>query len=158
MTEMMDRPFHPRALAEIAIRCLDFEAMQDFYGRVLGLARVQPGARGGYGDGIVFYRLGESFGGHVAVLALFSSGTRGVSMSTGDAEQPVQAGLRSSLHHLALSLPWEEQEAAAARLQEEGLDGRFETFSWAGWRGLFTRDPDGNTVELVAASPDWHIA
>lgn len=155
---MTDRPFTPRALGEIAIRCRDFAAMQDFYGRVLGLARVEPGERGGYGDGLVFYRLGESFGGHVAVLALFSGGQPGVSMSGGDTQVPLQAGLRSSLHHLALSLPWDEQEAAAEWLRQQGFDARFETFRWAGWRGLFTRDPDGNTVELVAASPEWHLS
>ncbi|SDW19999.1 VOC family protein [Roseicitreum antarcticum] len=155
---MTERPFRPRALGEIAIRCRDFAAMQDFYGRVLGLSRMRPGARGGYGDGIAFYHLGDSFGGHVAVLALFADQTPSVSMSTGDAAVPVQAGLRSSLHHLALSLPWDEQDAAAGWLVQEGYDARFQEFAWAGWRGLFTRDPDGNTVELVAASPEWHVA
>ena len=28
-----------------------------------------------------------------------------------------------------------------------------EEFSWIGWRGIFTTDPEGNTVELVAHSP-----
>ena len=107
---MTERPFQLRALGEIAIRCRDFAGMQDFYSRVLGLSAVEGSERGGYGDGLVFYRLGESFGGHVAVLALFDSETASVSLSSGDMEIPVQAGLRSSLHHLALSLPWEEQE------------------------------------------------
>jgi len=151
--QISERPFQPRALGEIAIRCRDFIAMEDFYGRVLGLPRIERGTS----DGIIFYRLGPSFGGHVAVLALFDGGAASVSMSDGDPEIPVQAGLRSSLHHLALSLPWEEQDAAAAWLTQEGFETRFQEFAWAGWRGLFTRDPDGNTVELVAASPDGHI-
>ncbi len=27
---------------------------------------------------------------------------------------------------------------------------RVEQFGWVGWRGIFTQDPEGNTVELVA--------
>lgn len=131
--------------------------MQDFYGRVLGLPVIEGSERGGYGDGIIFYRLGESFGGHVAVLALFDSETASVSLSGGDLEIPVQAGLRSSLHHIALSLSWEEQDDAAVWLEQQGFEAKFQRFPWAGWRGLFTRDPDGNTVELVAAEPEWHL-
>lgn len=154
---MMERPFQPRALGEIAIRCCNFEAMPDFYGRVLGLERLQPGGRGGHSDGIVFFRLGESYGGHVAVLALFADNVGGVSMSPETEEASLVVGRRSSLHHLALSLPWGEQEDAAIWLRQEGCDVRFVDFYWTGWRGLFTVDPDGNTVELVAASPEWHL-
>ena len=31
-----------------------------------------------------------------------------------------------------------------------GQPYRIETFGWIGWRGIFTEDPEGNTVELVA--------
>lgn len=154
---MADRTFQPRALGEIAIRCHDFAAMQDFYGRVLGLPRLRPGERGGHSEGIAFYRLGESYGGHVAVLALFADEAGGISMSPEEEDAPLAVGRRSSLHHLALSLPWDEQESAAAWLRQEGCEARFVEFDWTGWRGLFTRDPDGNTVELVAASSDWHL-
>lgn len=154
---MTDRPFQLCALGEIAIRCRDFEAMQDFYGRVLGLPRLKPSQRGSHGDGLAFYRFGESFGGHVAVLALFAHEAGGVSMSPNAEDGPLAVGRRSSLHHLALSLSWDEQEGAAAWLRQEGCEARFVDFTWTGWRGLFTRDPDGNTVELVAASPEWHI-
>ena len=154
---MMDRPFQLRALGEIAIRCRDFAAMQEFYGRVLGLSRLEPGERGGHRDGIAFYRFGESYGGHVAVLALFDGKVGGVSMSPEGDEGGAVSGRRSSLHHLALSLPWDEQDAAAVWLQQAGYEARFVDFEWTGWRGLFTSDPDGNTVELVAASAEWHI-
>ncbi|SEQ45472.1 Glyoxalase/Bleomycin resistance protein/Dioxygenase superfamily protein [Loktanella sp. DSM 29012] len=142
---MTDRPFHPRALGEIAIRCRDYAAMRDFYGRILGLTPITGGVRGGHRDGITFYQLGESHAGHVAVLALFAD------------EGPVTTGAGSALHHLALALPWDEQVAARDWLLAAGHPAEFTDFDWAGWRGLFTRDPDGNTVELVAASPDWHI-
>jgi len=39
--------------------------------------------------------------------------------------------------------------------QAQGLPYRVETFDWIGWRGIFTQDPEGNTVELVAKDPDW---
>lgn len=131
--------------------------MQDFYGRILGLSRLQPGERGSHGEGIVFYRLGESYAGHVAVLALFEDEVGGISMSPEEDKTPLTVGRRSSLHHLALSLTWDEQEGAATWLRQEGCEARFVNFQWTGWRGLFTCDPDGNTVELVAASADWHL-
>ena len=155
---MTDRGFTPRALGEIAIRCRDFDAMVDFYENTLGLERVQPGSRGGYGDRICFFRLGESYGGHVAVLALFDEAVGGVSMSTQGEEKPLEAGRHSSLHHLALSLPWDEQDAAVAWLQSKGHEVETVPFKWAGWRGVFTCGPDGNTVQLVAADPDWHLS
>ncbi|MBT9385235.1 VOC family protein [Pseudooceanicola sp. CBS1P-1] len=145
---MTDRPFRPRALGEIALRCRDFPAMLRFYGQVLGLPRLSGSARGTPGEGIAFFALGESHGGHVAVLALFAAPP--------DTDPPA-TGAGSSLHHLALSLPWEEQPRAEAWLREAGHEARWQAFPWAGWRGLFTRDPDGNTVELVAADPDWHV-
>ena len=132
--------------------------MVDFYENVLGLERLEPGSRGGHRDGIRFYRLGESFAGHVAVLALFDDRVGGVTLSPEAEDKPVEAGLRSSLHHLALTVPWDEQAAAVTWLESKGCDVRTIPFEWAGWRGVFTRDPDGNTVELVAADPDWHLS
>ena len=80
------------------------------------------------------------------VLALFD-----------ESDAPVTAGTagaaRSSLHHLALSLPRAEQDAAQAWLEGQGIACRVEAFAWVGWRGLFLQDPDGNTVELVAYDP-----
>ena len=34
-----------------------------------------------------------------------------------------------------------------------GQPYRVEHFGWVGWRGIFTDDPEGNTVELVAFDP-----
>ena len=148
-----ERGFRARALGEIAIRCRDWSAMVAFYGEVLGLERLHPGERGGHRDGIVFFRLGESHAGHVAVLALFADGATGEPAGGGD----LHVGQRSSLHHLALSLPWHEQDAAVRWLERHGRPVRVTDFAWTGWRGVFTQDPDGNTVELVAADPDWHL-
>ena len=31
-----------------------------------------------------------------------------------------------------------------------GIDYHVEEFGWIGWRGIFAKAPEGNTVELVA--------
>ena len=150
---MSERPFKLRALGEIAVRCRDFERMVAFYGDVLGLERLHPGERGGFHEGVAFFRFGESYAGHTAVLALFADGVSGEPQNSGE----LQVGHRSSLHHLALSLPWDEQDGAVAWLQARGHEVTVRRFEWVGWRGVFTRDPDGNLVELVSADPEWHL-
>jgi len=136
---MAKRGFRPRALGEIAIRTANMAAMLAFYGDVLGLTLLSIRNEGR----IAFFRLGDGFGGHTAVLALFD-----------DPDAQVACGsagpVRSSLHHLALSLPHLEQKAAQAWLDRQQISYRVEEFPWIGWRGLFLADPDGNTVELVA--------
>ena len=63
---------------------------------------------------------------------------------------PPETGAQSSLHHIALSLPFEEQQAVMDWYDGLGIDYRVQVFDWIGWRGIFTKDPEGNTVELVA--------
>ncbi len=126
------RPVRIRALGEIALRCRDLDTMESFYRDIIGLEPL-PGP---YRRSIRFFQLGESYGGHTAVLALFAEGA------------PPAAG--SSLHHLALTIDAADQEAAVAWLGANGCDVRVEDFPWIGWRGVFTSDPEGNTVELVA--------
>ena len=140
----MDRGFKVRALGEIAIRCDDLGPMVEFYEQVIGLQRLSGNAS----DGIVFFRIAEGFGGHTAVLALFDKGVGERSSAA-----PPETGARSSLHHIALSLPFAEQEAAMRWYEGRGQPYRVERFGWVGWRGIFTEDPEGNTVELVAHDP-----
>jgi catechol-2,3-dioxygenase len=135
MTATGARGFRVRALGEIAIRCADIERMAAFYRDVIGLTVLS----GDHGDGIVFFSLGESYGGHTAVLALFRH----------DAGRP-EAGAWSSLHHLALAVDRTEQAAVMDWYDRHGLDYTVQDFDWIGWRGIFTTDPEGNTVELVA--------
>lgn len=132
---MTRRGFRPRALGEIAIRTRSIEAMTAFYRDVLGLTVLsrRDDRR------IVFFRLSDGFAGHTAVLALFA-----------EPEAELAAGPRSSLHHLALTLPRSEQDAAEAWLDRQNIPYRIQEFPWIGWRGVFLDDPDGNTVELVA--------
>lgn len=143
---MPDRGFQPRALGEIAIRCADMDAMVAFYENVVGLTRLT----GDHSSAITFFRIAEGYGGHTQVLALFhhtASPRPGLHPTA--AERPA-TGAASSLHHIALSLPFAEQEAVMRWYEKIGQPYRVEHFGWIGWRGIFTEDPEGNTVELVA--------
>ncbi len=146
---MSDRGFAVRALGEIAIRCVDLNAMVAFYRDVIGLELMNDPENGN----IVFFKVADGFAGHTAVLALFRHDIEGAGR-TRASQTPPATGPGSSLHHIALSLPWDEQEAVMAWYEKLGLTYNVETFDWVGWRGVFTFDPDGNTVELVAKSPD----
>jgi catechol 2,3-dioxygenase-like lactoylglutathione lyase family enzyme len=145
---MTDRGFTVRALGEIAIRCIDHPAMVAFYRDVIGLRPM----RDPQDAPIVFFRIAEGFEGHTAVLALFRHDIAAAGGTRAAAVPPV-AGPGSSLHHIALSLPWHEQDAVVAWYDRIGVAYRVESFDWVGWRGVFTHDPDGNTVELVARDP-----
>ncbi|WP_170785263.1 VOC family protein [Ruegeria lacuscaerulensis] len=143
---MSDRGFQPRALGEIAIRCADMRAMVAFYEDVIGLERLS----GDHNSAITFFRIGPGFGGHTQVLALFHhTAAPRPGLHPAGAGRPT-TGAGSSLHHIALSLPFQEQEAVLRWYDQLGQPYRVEQFSWIGWRGIFTEDPEGNTVELVA--------
>ena len=102
------RGFRPRALGEIALRCRDPEGMAAFYEGVIGLERME----GRHSPGITFLRIGPGFGGHTAILALFRGASEGA----------------STLHHIALSLPFGEQEAVMRWYEEIGQPFRVEHF------------------------------
>lgn len=142
------RGFEIRALGEIAIRCAGMGAMVDFYGDVLGL----PLLSGGRDADITFFTLGDGYAGHTAVLALFrhDAGREDIHPR---ANVPPLTGGRSSLHHIALTVSRSDQDAVVAWYDALGRDYRVQEFGWIGWRGIFTTDPEGNTVELVAYDP-----
>jgi catechol 2,3-dioxygenase-like lactoylglutathione lyase family enzyme len=141
-----NRGFKVRALGEIAIRCDSLGQMVAFYEDIIGLDRLP----GNESTEIVFFRISEGFGGHTTVLALFDK-----SLGATSPEAP-ETGARSSLHHIALTVPFEEQDAAMRWYETRGQPYRVEHFGWVGWRGVFTEDPEGNTVELVAHHPSLH--
>jgi catechol 2,3-dioxygenase-like lactoylglutathione lyase family enzyme len=142
---LLERGFQVRALGEIAIRCRDFAAMEAFYRDVIGL----PVLEAFRDEGIVFFGLGESYGGHTQVLALFRPDAGRPELHPVAEERP-ETGTRSSLHHIALAVDTSEQGAICTWYDKQGLDYRVQDFGWIGWRGIFAADPDGNTVELVA--------
>ena len=144
-----EKGFKPRALGEIAIRCGDMAAMTAFYRDVIGLDILSGRAE----DKIVFFKIAEGFGGHTSVLALFQHDYSARPGLHPTSESSPTTGSRSSLHHIALSLPYSEQDAVMAWYDKIGQTYRIEHFGWIGWRGIFTDDPEGNTVELVAYDP-----
>jgi catechol 2,3-dioxygenase-like lactoylglutathione lyase family enzyme len=144
---MSERGFKVQGLGEIAIRCVDFDAMAAFYRDIIGLEVMSLNGE----RGIAFFQISKGVAGHTNVLALFRDGA-GTRDDAADASKPPLAGPRSSLHHIALSLPFEEQEAVMRWYERKGIAYSVEVFDWVGWRGIFTQDPDGNTVELVAFS------
>ena len=142
---MANRGFAIRGLGEIAIRCADMAAMVKFYCDVLGL---QP-LTGDESSDIVFFKIAEGYGGHTTVLALFRHDAGRADIHPQGPDAP-ETGAKSSLHHLALTVAYAAQAAAMRWYDQCGLDYSVQHFDWIGWRGIFTRDPEGNTVELVA--------
>ena len=140
-----DKGFRPRALGEIAIRCTDTRKMAAFYEDVIGLERLS----GDHDSGIIFLKIADGFQRHTAVLALFRNDVGSPELHPRSDQKP-ETGARSSLHHIALSLPFGEQEAVKAWYDKIGQPYNVQTFGWIGWQGIFTQDPEGNTVELVA--------
>ena len=131
-------PFQARDLGEVAIRCRDLAAMTAFYRDVVGLEIIE----GNYVESIVFLKVADGFAGHTQVVALFSAV---------DDEDPV-GGPGSSLHHLALNVQPEELAPAEAWYRAKGLEPWTAHHAWVGWDSVYVKDPEGNTVELVAAT------
>ncbi len=112
--------------------------MEAFYGDVLGLHVLSRRP-----EGLIFFGLKESHGGHRQVLALFP----------GRKAAPPTDQHDGALHHLALTIDYGDLEAAMDHLRSHDLAFTVENFDWIGWSGIFVRDPEGNVVELVAAAP-----
>jgi catechol-2,3-dioxygenase len=139
---MSGPPFDVHDLGELAIRCRDLAAMTAFYRNIVGLEVIE----GDYRDGIVFLRVGEGFGGHTCVVALFAD--------EDDDEGAVLEGRpASSLHHVALTVRPEDLAPAVEWYHAHGLEPRTDHHAWVGWNSVYVKDPEGNTVELVAAAP-----
>jgi catechol 2,3-dioxygenase-like lactoylglutathione lyase family enzyme len=124
-----------RSLGEVALRVNDLESMREFYEKVVGLELMRQF------PGVAFFRLGEGYGGHTTILALFD---RDTAVGTG----------RTTLDHFAFTIDVADYETERERLETAGLEVRRVVFDWVGWRSLFFRDPEGNLVEFVCRDPD----
>ncbi|WP_252729616.1 hypothetical protein [Pacificibacter marinus] len=98
---MSQRRFSVRALGEIAIRCIDLEAMVEFYRDVVGLKSMNDPKNGDF----VFLRIAEGFADHTQVLALFRNDVEGAG-NTRAGDEPPATGPGSSLHRRALNFLW----------------------------------------------------
>ncbi len=127
-----------KGLGEIALRVNDLEKMQEFYENAVGLEVMKrfPAA--------VFFRVADGAGGHPQVLALFDR--------SGEPSGPAVQE-RSTLDHVAFEIDLSAYESEKARLEGLGLSVEPRIFAWTGWRSLFVKDPEGNTVELVCSDP-----
>ena len=121
-------------LGEIALRVRDLDAMQRFYGEVVGLELMRRT------ETFAFFRIAEGFGGHTQVLALFDR--RGA-----ESEPPRPEA--TSLDHLAFAIPLSAYASEKARLEGLGLRVDTAEHAWVQWRSLYVDDPEGNRVELV---------
>lgn len=139
-------PFKIHQLGEIAIRCSDMDAMFEFYRDIVGL-EVLSDTRD---QGVVFFRICAGFGGHTMVLALFHFTAGRPELHPIGADAP-ETGAKSSLHHLALEVAYDEQDAITTWLADNAIDYTVQVFDWIGWQGIFIEDPEGNTIEFVAA-------
>lgn len=142
---MPNRGFKIGALGEIAIRCNDLATMSEFYENILGLEYFS----GTLKSGIIFFKIAEGFKGHTSVLALFDKNSGRTDIHPRGLKQPVTGG-ESSLHHIALSVDFSEQNNAMKWFEANNIEFNVQEFGWIGWRGIFVKDPEGNTIELVA--------
>jgi catechol-2,3-dioxygenase len=121
-------------LGELALRVNELPAMRAFYRDVVGLEEWRDG------DGFAFLKVAAGVEGHPQALVLFD---RGVEVSP-------ESG---TLDHLAFVIELEDYEERRRQLEELGLAVAPKEFPLFGWRALFVRDPEGNTVEFVCYDP-----
>ena len=108
--------------------------MRAFYRDVVGLEEWREG------DGFVFLKVAEGIEGHPQALVLF------------DRRRELQPET-STLDHVAFAIAPGEYESRRVQLEEHGLEPAAKEFPGFGWRALFVRDPDGNSVEFVCHDP-----
>ena len=121
-------------LGELALRADDLVAMRTFYRDVVGLEEWRAG------DDFVFFKVAEGVEGHPQALVLFDRGRE-------------LAPESSTLDHFAFVIELADYDVRRRRLEDAGLQVTPKEFPSFGWRALFVRDPDGNTVEFVCYDP-----
>lgn len=131
----MEKATAVRGLGEIALRVNDLNAMQRFYQEVIGLPLMSRTPHW------AFFKIGDGYGGHTQVLALFdrsqTAGYRGTHAAT------------STMDHLALEIDPADFAAEKERLEALGFQVVTAEHAWVHWRSLYVSDPEGNEVELV---------
>ena len=124
-----------RGLGEVALRVNDLDTMQTFYQEVIGLPLMSRTPQW------AFFKIGDGYGGHTQVLALFdrsqNPGYSGINAAT------------STIDHIAFEIDLADLAGEKARLEALGLQVVTVEHAWVHWRSLYITDPEGNEVELV---------
>lgn len=127
---------------ETIIYAADLDAAVRFYADVLGLTPLSESV-GAAGRGL---RLASG-----AVLLIF------------DPERSIRSGRGVPAHgaigpcHVAFAIGEDSCDAWLARLGEHGVEVEQETVWPGGSRSIYFRDPDGNSVELMAGDSWAHV-
>ena len=136
MSETDLPPAPAPGILEAALYAADLDAVERFYGGVLGLERiVRVGVRH------VFYRVGAG------VLLIFNPGeTR---KPPGNPDLPVPPHGAEGPGHFCFAVEGAALEAWRARLEASGVEIEAD-FHWPnGARSIYFRDPAGNSLEMA---------
>ncbi|UWQ55567.1 VOC family protein [Leisingera caerulea] len=126
----------PTAILEASLYVDHLDAAEDFYGRILGLERIQRVA-----NRHVFFRCGPS------VLLLFNA--EETVKPPGNPRLPVPPHGARGPGHVCFAQTREELLLMRARLKKAGVAIEAE-FDWpSGARSVYFRDPAGNSVEIA---------
>ncbi|UWQ30553.1 VOC family protein [Leisingera sp. M527] len=126
----------PKAILETALYADDLDAAEEFYGRILGLERIQR-----IGDRHVFFRCGTS------VLLIFNA--QETIKPPGNPRLPVPPHGSSGPGHICFAQPRADLLLMRGRLVASGVAIEAE-FDWpSGARSLYFRDPAGNSIEIA---------
>jgi catechol-2,3-dioxygenase len=130
-----------KRLGELVLRSANAPALVEFYRDVIGLETYAA-----IGSA-TFLKIDEETEGHPQFLAIFEAsheymGPRDI--KSGEADARI-----GTLHHFAFLIEQKEFVPERDRLQNIGIELEFAEFTQFGWRSMFMRDPDGNSVELV---------
>ncbi len=125
----------PSAILEAALYVDDLDSAEDFYGRILGLEKIQRVT-----NRHIFYRIGGS------VLLIFKADE--TEKPLGNPDLPVPPHGARGPGHVCLVLTRDEIAAMRKHLLNWNIPVDAE-FDWPnGARSLYVRDPAGNSVEF----------
>ena len=132
-------PFQINFLDHVAIRVKDMDATAQWYERVLGLKKVHPPEW------------------TPAPYFLFA-GTTGIAVFPANTDHPTldQTSRNVKIDHFAFNVSNEDFQKARERYEDLGLSYTFSDHTY--FHSIYTRDPDGHTVELttLVVSDDFY--
>ena len=132
---MEKHDFSIECLDHVAIRVRDLKRSQNWYEKVLGLTTYQLPE---WGDFPVFLLTGTTG------IALFPAGT--------DPASGLQATKGVKIDHFAFRVSKENFEKARNKYERLNLDYQFQDHAF--FHSIYTKDPDGHTVELTTLVVD----